>query len=77
MRADESYIQDIKAGSNNILVAVRVRPLSQKELSVIDLDTVKVLDSKIVVLLDPENEFSKDVSTCRYLRCSRKTALRI
>ena len=25
------------------------------------MDTVKVLDSKMVVLLDPENEFSKDV----------------
>jgi kinesin family protein 18/19 len=38
-----------------------VRPLSPKELSIIELDTVKVLDSKMVVLLDPENEFSTDV----------------
>jgi kinesin family protein 18/19 len=51
----------MKLGSNNILVAVRVRPMLQRELSVLEMETVKILDGKMVVLLDPENEWSKDV----------------
>ena len=40
--------------SNNILVAVRVRPISTKEISVMETETVKVLNQKVIVLIDPE-----------------------
>jgi len=53
----EKHIEDLKSGSNNILVAVRVRPLSSKEQTISNYETIRVLDGKVVVLLDPSNQF--------------------
>ena len=55
-----SFIEELKSGNNNILVAVRTRPLNSKELNVSDFEIVRVLDQKVVVLLDPGNEFQYD-----------------
>ncbi len=79
----KGHIEEMKHGSNNILVfiifplknffelknysffinikvAVRVRPLNSKELTVSDFDTVRILDQKLVILLDPGNEFEPE-----------------
>jgi len=56
-RDTEKHIEDLKNGSSNILVAVRVRPLNSKELTFSNYETLKVLDNKVVVLLDPQNQF--------------------
>jgi hypothetical protein len=39
--------------STNIYVAVRLRPLSEKEKYISTFETAKVLNEKYVVLLDP------------------------
>lgn len=39
---------------------MRCRPLNSKELALSDFETVKVLNSKLVVLLDPGNEFEPE-----------------
>jgi kinesin family protein 18/19 len=49
----KTYIEEMKKGSYNILVAVRCRPLSQRETELSNTETVKIMDNKIVVLLDP------------------------
>lgn len=41
-------------------MAVRVRPLNNKELSQSEFETIRVLDQKMIVLLDPGNEFESD-----------------
>ena len=41
-------------------VAVRMRPLNSKELTVSDFETVRILDNKLVILLDPGNEFEPE-----------------
>lgn len=40
-------------GKSNILVAVRCRPLSKKELDISNIETVKILNNKVVCVLDP------------------------
>jgi len=48
-------------------VAVRCRPLNSKELTVSDFETVRILDQKLVILLDPGNEFEpEDVNIIKY-----------
>ena len=42
-----------------MLVAVRVRPLTQKEMAVDPNETVRVLDNKMIVLLDSSGEESE------------------
>jgi len=34
--------------------------LNQKELSISNFETLKIIDGKVVVLLDPQNEFESD-----------------
>ena len=46
------YIVDMNKGNANILVAVRVRPLSHKEKQRQSVKSVKVLDEKLVILKD-------------------------
>jgi hypothetical protein len=38
-------------------VSIRKRPLLSKELEKNDFETVKILDGKVVVLMDPGNIF--------------------
>jgi kinesin family protein 18/19 len=53
----KQQIEEYKHVSNNILVAIRVRPLNSKELAISNFETIKIVDQKIAVLLDPANEF--------------------
>ncbi|CAD8086648.1 unnamed protein product [Paramecium primaurelia] len=50
------FLEELKNGSSNILVAIRVRPLNQKERSVSEFETIRILDGKMIVLMDPESE---------------------
>lgn len=52
----EQHVEDIKGGATAMLVAVRVRPLTQKELAVDPNETVKVLDSKMIVMVEGGGE---------------------
>ena len=47
------YIEEMKKGSYNILVAVRCRPLSQKEREISLYETLQIMQRKIVILKDP------------------------
>ena len=47
------YIEEMKKGSYNILVAVRCRPLSQKEREISDYETIQIMQRKIIILKDP------------------------
>lgn len=49
----EEYVQDLKDGKSNILVAVRVRGLLPAERSTGGRAIMRVLDRKVVVLMDP------------------------
>ena len=46
-------------GQSNIMVAVRLRPMLQKEISSGQFGLVKILDEKVVVLQDPQ-DFTKE-----------------
>lgn len=48
-------MEDLKSGQNNILVAVRVRPLNDKEKTISEFQTIKILDEHLMILMDPEN----------------------
>ena len=49
----QNYIEDLKKGTYNILVVVRCRPLSQYENQISNFETIKILDEKMLVLIDP------------------------
>src|SRR5688572_20992828 len=44
---------EMNSGQSNVLVAVRVRPLLRKEVENGSRDIIKVMDGKMVVVLDP------------------------
>jgi kinesin family protein 18/19 len=45
--------ESMNNGKSNILVCVRCRPLTKKEIDVSNIETVKILNKKIVIVLDP------------------------
>jgi kinesin family protein 18/19 len=47
------YVEDLRKGTYNILVAIRCRPLFQKEREFLNKEIIKILDNKVVILLDP------------------------
>ncbi|OXB72689.1 UNVERIFIED_CONTAM: hypothetical protein H355_005463 [Colinus virginianus] len=49
----EDFVDGLKQGHPNILVTVRVRPVQPRELQNGSKDVVRVLDNKVVLLLDP------------------------
>jgi kinesin family protein 18/19 len=49
----KNYIDDLKKGSYNILVVVRCRPLSILESQISSYETIRIMDNKMVVLMDP------------------------
>jgi kinesin family protein 18/19 len=49
-------IDDLKAGTANILVAVRCRPLNQKESSISDTETIGIVEDRVVVLREPPTD---------------------
>ncbi|CAK60116.1 unnamed protein product (macronuclear) [Paramecium tetraurelia] len=57
----KQFIDELKNGVSNILVAIRVRPLSQKERSQSEFETIRILDNKMIVLLDPDSEREDDL----------------
>jgi kinesin family protein 18/19 len=57
METDSSRI---RSSASNVLVAIRVRPLLPNEKAQNAKQIVKVLDSKLVILLDPGNTASDD-----------------
>ncbi|CAD8097559.1 unnamed protein product [Paramecium sonneborni] len=57
----KKFLEELKNGSSNILVAIRVRPLNQKERSVSEFETIRILDGKMIVLMDPESEREDDL----------------
>ena len=48
-----TYIEDMKKGTYNILVCVRCRPLSSLEYQLSAFETIRIMDNKMVVLMDP------------------------
>jgi kinesin family protein 18/19 len=49
----DTHKNNMNTGKTNILVCIRCRPLSKKESEVSDIETVKILNSKVVIVLDP------------------------
>ena len=47
------YVEEMKKGTYNILVAVRCRPLSQKEREISIYETLQIMERKIIILKDP------------------------
>ncbi|EAS04332.2 kinesin motor catalytic domain protein (macronuclear) [Tetrahymena thermophila SB210] len=56
----QQFLEEMKTGQNNIMVVVRTRPLNQRELTKSDYETLKILDNRVVVLLDPGYEMNQD-----------------
>lgn len=50
--------KQMKEGKSNILVAVRIRPLSTNEVIISNHETVSVIDNKVINLNDPQFEMS-------------------
>ena len=49
----KSYIENLKKGAYNILVCVRCRPLSPLERQLSSFETIRVMENKMIVLMDP------------------------
>ena len=49
----KTYIENLKKGAYNILVCVRCRPLSPLECQLSTSETIRIMDNKILVLMDP------------------------
>lgn len=49
----ENFKSVMNTGKTNILVCVRCRQLNKKESEVSDIETVKILNKKVVIVLDP------------------------
>ena len=48
-----TYIEEMKKGTYNILVCVRCRPLSSLEYQLSTYETIRIMDDKMVILMDP------------------------
>lgn len=71
----KNVLQPPKNSKNNppstIRVAVRVRPLNEKEKYISNFDTARVVDKNLLVLLDPQYEMSPDdVTKFSFIRIS-------
>ena len=53
VRDDSSAANTTSKQSSNIMVAVRLRPLSKGEVDSNDVSIVRILDGKLVILRDP------------------------
>lgn len=65
--------RQMKEGKSNILVAVRIRPLSSNELIISSHETVSVTDNKVVSLNDPQFEMSPNDVDFYELGLTRKS----
>ena len=50
--ATKSFVEDMKKGSYNILVCVRCRPLSISEYQLSSYETIRIMDNKMVILME-------------------------
>ena len=48
-----TYVEEMKKGTYNILVCVRCRPLSSLEYQLSTFETIRIMDNKMVILMDP------------------------
>ena len=49
----KTYVENLKKGAYNILVCVRSRPLSPLECQLSTSETIRIMDNKMLVLMDP------------------------
>ena len=49
----KTYVENLKKGAYNILVCVRCRPLSPLECQLSTSETIRIMDNKMLVLMDP------------------------
>ena len=62
------YIEEMKKGTYNILVAIRCRPLNQKEKEYSTYNTLNIINKKLIILKDPNgihninNNRSKEIT---------------
>ena len=49
----KTYVETLKKGAYNILVCVRCRPLSPLECQLSTSETIRIMDNKMLVLMDP------------------------
>ena len=49
----EKHVEEMKKGSYTILVAVRCRPLNQKEKEISRYETINIIQRKLIILKDP------------------------
>lgn len=52
---DDSPTNPTQKTTSNIMVAVRLRPLSKSEVDSNDVSIVRILDEKLVILRDPQD----------------------
>lgn len=62
----QDLVTRMSHGQSNILVAVRCRPLTKKEKDQNDTKTVHILDSKLIIMLDPFASPNKRTKEKRY-----------
>ena len=48
-----AYVEEMKKGTYNILVCERCRPLSSLEYQLSTYETIRIMDNKMVILMDP------------------------
>ncbi len=53
VRDDSPTANTTQKTASNIMVAVRLRPLSKSEVESNDVSIVRILDEKLVILRDP------------------------
>ena len=58
----KQYVEELKKGTYNILVAVRCRPLSLKEKEISIYETIQIMDRKIIILKDPNSNLNPNNS---------------
>lgn len=56
MSNEAEYINSMKSSGNNIMVAVRIRPMNERELASQSNPVISAIDSNLIVLFDPSLE---------------------
>lgn len=50
---DERELDNRESSTNNMIVAVRMRPLGKKEIEREEFEIIRIMDKKLVILMDP------------------------
>ena len=67
-----SNISSMQQGLSNILVSIRVRPLTKKELEINSRKLIQVLDGNVIILLDPSYDLTIPEASFRQNRNKEK-----